>query len=149
MVGLIAALVVAGRLADRFGRKAVLIPGLAAAVIAAVTAGMAAGVDLAPDRHKRTGSLIASVSMVFGAGLGPLLAGGLAASDSSSPQTLVFTVVLFVEVAALIVATMLPMKRSFSPGTARLLALPSAAGEPPRATPHRAAESITEGELRS
>lgn len=155
MVGLIAALVVAGRLADRFGRKAVLIPGLGAAVIAAVlflgaqnviwllvarllagaavgaavTAGMAAVVDLAPDRHKRTGSLIASVSMVFGAGLGPLLAGGLAASDSSSPQTLVFTVVLFVEVAALIVATMLPMKRSSAPGTARLLALPSAPRE--------------------
>ena len=156
MVGLIAALVVAGRMADRFGRKAVLVPGLAAAVLssllflgaqdvawllvarllagaavgAAVTAGMAATVDLAPDRHKRTGSLIASVSMVFGAGLGPLLAGGLAASGSHSPQHLVFGIVTGIEALALAVAIMLPLKRrtkgSTRSSSGRLLAWPSA-----------------------
>ncbi|MEV5177161.1 MFS transporter [Streptomyces flaveolus] len=155
MVGLIAALVVAGRLADRFGRKAVLVPGLAAAVVssvlflgaqnvgwllaarllagaavgAAVTAGMAAVVDLAPDQHKRTGSLIASVSMVFGAGLGPLLAGGLAASGSRSPHVLVFSVVLCVEAAALVVAIVLPLKRPAERSKSRLLAWPSAPRE--------------------
>nr|WP_330241778.1 MFS transporter [Streptomyces sp. NBC_00525] len=147
MVGLIASLVVAGRLADRFGRKAVLVPGLVAAVVssvlflgaqdvvwllaarllagvavgAAVTAGMAAVVDLAPARRRRTGSLIASVSMVFGAGLGPLLAGGLAAA-SRRPQTLVFSVVLGVELAALAVAIALPLKRPAAPPPRRPVA---------------------------
>lgn len=152
MVGLIAALVLAGRMADRFGRKAVLVPGLSAAVLssllflgaqnvawlliarllagvavgAAVTAGMAATVDLAPDPHKRTGSLIASVSMVFGAGLGPLLAGGLAASGAHSPQHLVFGIVTGIEALALAVATMLPLRRPSQPSTGRLLAWPLA-----------------------
>jgi len=76
MVGLIGTLLVAGKLADRYGRKVVLVPGLIAAVTAAglflsatnvvwllaarllagaavgaaVTAGMSATIDLAPDR---------------------------------------------------------------------------------------------------
>lgn len=155
MVGLVAALIVAGRLADRFGRKVVLVPGLAAAVIAsvlflaaqdviwllaarllagvavgtAVTAGMAAVVDLAPGHRKRTSSLIASVSMVFGAGLGPLLSGGLAASGSSSAQRLVFSVLLCVEVAALLVTIALPLKRPVAPSKVRLVAWPAAPQE--------------------
>ncbi|SEO12876.1 MFS transporter [Cryobacterium sp. TMT1-3] len=155
IVGLVAALIIAGRLADRFGRKVVLVPGLAAAVIAsvlflaaqdvmwllvarllagvavgtAVTAGMAAVVDLAPEHRKRTSSLIASVSMVFGAGLGPLLAGGLAVAGSPSTQQLVFTVVLCVEVAALLVAIVLPLKRPVTQNKVRLLAWPSAPRE--------------------
>ncbi|QYN20389.1 MFS transporter [Amycolatopsis sp. DSM 110486] len=155
MVGLIAALVVAGRLADRFGRKAVLVPGLASAALAsllflsaqsviwllvarllagvavgaAVTAGMAATVDLAPGHHKRTGSLVASVAMVFGAGLGPLLAGGVASAGSRSPQYLVFGIVLGIELLALIVAILLPLKRPAQPGASRLLAWPAAPRE--------------------
>jgi MFS family permease len=143
MVGLIATLIVAGRLADRFGRKVVLVPGVAAAVFssllflaaqdilwllfarllagiavgAVVTAGMAVVVDLAPERHKRTGSLIASASMVFGAGLGPLLAGGLAAAGFRVPQIPVFGIVLAVESIALIVAIRLPEARRAGGGT--------------------------------
>jgi MFS family permease len=156
MVGLIATLVVAGRLADRFGRKVVLVPGIASAVLSAVlflaaqdivwllaarllagiavgavvTAGMAVIVDLAPERHKRTGSLIASASMVFGAGLGPLLAGGLAAAGFRAPQLPIFAIVLFVEVIALVVAIRLPeARRDRSASAARLLSWP----RPPRA----------------
>lgn len=101
IAGLIMSLLFAGRIADRHGRRVVLLPGLALAVIssllflfaqgvawlliarllaglavgATVTAGMAAVVDLAPEQRKRTGSLLASAAMVLGAGLGPLLAG--------------------------------------------------------------------------
>lgn len=155
IVGLIAALVVGGRMADRFGRKAVLVPGLASAVLAsllfvgaqnvmwilaarllagiavgaAVTAGMAATVDLAPEHRKRTGSLIASISMVFGAGLGPLLAGGVASSGSGSPQYLVFGIVLAIELVALIVVFLLPLKRPARAGAGLRLSWPSVPSE--------------------
>ncbi|MDV8005779.1 MFS transporter [Rhodococcus sp. IEGM 1318] len=136
MVGLIATLLTAGTLADHYGRKAVLIPGLGAAVAssalfllagnvlwllvarllagvavgAAVTAGMAATVDLAGRRRGRTGSLIASAAMVFGAGLGPLLS-GIIAQTSNAPQRPVFTIVLALTLLALIVAVCLPIGR--------------------------------------
>lgn len=152
MVGLIAALLVGGRMADRFGRKAVLVPGLSSALVAsllffsaqnvvwllaarllagaavgaAVTAGMAAIVDLAPGPRKQTGSLIASVSMVFGAGLGPLLAGGLAALGSGFPQRTVFGVVAGVQVLALVVALVLPLESPRRPVDSRLMVWPSA-----------------------
>jgi len=104
IAGLLGTLLIAGRLSDRHGRKRVLVPGLLAALAACllfagatsvamlaagrllagiavgviVSAGMAAVVDVGGDAHKALASLMASIAMVLGAGLGPLLAGGLA-----------------------------------------------------------------------
>ena len=136
MVGLIGTLSIAGRIADTRGRRAVLLPALVAAVISgalflaaqdaawllvarllagiavggAVTAGMAAVVDLAPKRHREVGGLIASVSMVLGAGLGPLLS-GVSAQASVSPQVWAFTIVTGLGLVALLVGARLPLAK--------------------------------------
>ncbi|TKX76197.1 MFS transporter, partial [Halorubrum sp. SD626R] len=106
IAGLLGTLLIAGQLSDRYGRKLVLIPGLLAALVACllfasatsimmlaigrflagmavgviVSAGMAAVVDVGGSEHRRKAALLASVAMVLGAGLGPLLSGGLAQS---------------------------------------------------------------------
>ncbi|WFN13497.1 MFS transporter [Burkholderia contaminans] len=111
IAGLLGTLLVAGQLSDRYGRKPILLPGLAAALIACalfatassvamlaaarlltgiavgviVSAGMAAVIDLAGS-ERRKAALLASVAMVFGAGLGPLLA-GTAAQTAAHPVT--------------------------------------------------------------
>ncbi|MDH6292346.1 MFS transporter [Rhodococcus opacus] len=139
MVGLIGTLLVAGKLADRYGRKIVLVPGLIAAVTAAglflsatdvlwllaarllagaavgaaVTAGMSATIDLAPDHRRRTGSMIASAAMVFGAGLGPLLSGALS-QLIDTPQSWIFGIVLAITTLTLVVAIRLPLHRGFA-----------------------------------
>ena len=106
MVGLIAALVVAGRMADRFGRKAVLVPGLSAAVLSSL--------------------LFLGAQNVAWLLIARLLAGGLAASGAHSPQHLVFGIVAGIEALALSVAIVLPLRRPSQPSTGRLLAWPSA-----------------------
>ncbi|MGW4334112.1 MFS transporter [Rhodococcus koreensis] len=134
MVGLIGALLATGKLADRYGRKVVLAPGLISAVTAsglflsatnvmwlvvarllagaavgtAVTAGMSATVDLAPEH--RIGSMIASAAMVFGAGLGPLLSGALT-QLIDTPQSWIFGIVLAVTSLTLVIAIRLPLPR--------------------------------------
>lgn len=101
IAGLLFTLLVAGQLSDRYGRKLVLFPGISAAIMACllfanahsvmvllaarflsgisvgviVSAGMASVVDAGGSNLKQTASLAASVSMVLGAGLGPLLSG--------------------------------------------------------------------------
>lgn len=137
MVGLISTLVVAGKLADRHGRKVVLVPGLIAAVVAsslfllatdvlwlfaarllagvavgaAVTAGMSATIDLAPEHRRRAGSKIASAAMVFGAGLGPMLSGALTQAVAT-PQLWIFGIVVSISLFALVLATKLPLQRA-------------------------------------
>ncbi|WP_454119031.1 MFS transporter [Microbacterium lacticum] len=135
MVGLIGVLTVGGRIADRHGRRVVLVPGIAAAILAsalflfaqgvlwlffarllagvavgaAVSAGMAAAVDLAPVHRKRQGSLIASTSMVLGSALGPLLAGAIT-QVTEDYQRWVFSIVLVLTAAALLLAFRLPAR---------------------------------------
>lgn len=135
ILGLLLTLLAAGQLFDRYGRRPVLISGLAAALIACllfagarsvamlvaarflsgvavgvvVSAGMAAVVDLGGPERKRQASLIASVSMVLGAGLGPLLAGGIALS-LARPVIPIFAVELVVLLTALAVVLILPLK---------------------------------------
>lgn len=134
IAGLIATLLVAGRIADRHGRRIVLIPGVALAVMSsvlflvadgvlwllaarllagvavgtAVTAGMAAVVDLAPPRRYRTASLLASAAMVAGAGFGPLLAGSLT-QLVEAPQVWVFALMAAISGGGLVIAWTLPL----------------------------------------
>lgn len=134
VVGLLAALLVAGQLSERLGRKAVLAPaflaamaacglfataGSVAALIAArflsgaavgaiVSAGMAAVVDVGGPQRKRQAALAASVAMVLGAGLGPLLAGALA-QGMAQPVQAIFGIEFLLLVSALGVAMALPL----------------------------------------
>ncbi len=155
IAGLLGTLLVAGQLSDRYGRKPVLLPGLLAALTACllfasaqsvlalgaarlltgiavgimVSAGMAAVGDLGGTERRRQAALLASVSMVFGAGLGPLLAGGLA-QTMVHPILPVFGTELVVLGSALIVACLLPLRRplrsSDQPLRLRLPTVPTA-----------------------
>jgi len=135
MVGLLLTLTVAGQLTDRFGRKSVLIPGLVLALVACslfgvassvlvlviarfltgvavgviVSAGMAAVVDLGGPA-RRQASLAASVAMVLGAGLGPLLS-GLFAQGMATPAPVIFAVEFVLLATALAIAIFLPLRR--------------------------------------
>jgi MFS family permease len=134
IAGLLGALLVAGQLSDRLGRKAVLVPGFliamaacglfataasVAALVAArfltgiavgviVSAGMAAVVDAGGPDRKRQASLAASVAMVLGAGLGPLLAGTLA-QVMDRPVWAIFGIELALLATALGVILVMPM----------------------------------------
>lgn len=134
IAGLLTALLVAGQLSDRLGRKAVLVPGFlfamaacglfatassVAALVAArfltgaavgviVSAGMAAVVDAGGPDRKRQASLAASVAMVLGAGLGPLLAGTLA-QLMASPARVIFGIELALLGTALAVMVAMPL----------------------------------------
>ncbi|WP_219845414.1 MFS transporter [Paenibacillus sp. AR247] len=136
ILGLLGTLLAAGQLSDRFGRKAVLYPGLLAAVAACVlfasadsvgmllaarlltgiavgvivSAGMAAVVDAGGHSKKQLASLAASVAMVLGAGLGPLLAGMMAQFLERHVVT-VFTNQLIILATAFMVAARLPSRQ--------------------------------------
>ena len=101
--GVIAALLLFGRLSDEFGRRTVLLPGLALSALSAacflladglplllvgrVLSGLSAGiftgtatatlVDLASERQRGRATLFATVANMGGLGLGPLLAGAV------------------------------------------------------------------------
>ncbi|MFD6452062.1 MFS transporter [Nocardia sp. NPDC060220] len=125
IAGLLGALTVAGVVSDRVGRKPVLLPAIVLAMVAcvlfacagsvlvlalarlltgvavgcAVSAGMAAVTDIAGRERSAKGALAASVAMVLGAGLGPLLAGVLSEAAPGATVT-----VFVVEIALLAVA---------------------------------------------
>ncbi|MFS8173039.1 MFS transporter [Vreelandella titanicae] len=145
IAGLLGTLLIAGQLSDRYGRKLVLIPGLLAALVACllfasatsimmlaigrflagiavgviVSAGMAAVVDVGGSEHKRLAALLASVAMVLGAGLGPLLSGGLAQS-LAQPVLTIFSIEALVLLSALGIVWWLPLRRPITSGPARL-----------------------------
>lgn len=136
ILGLLLTLLVAGQVSDRFGRRVVLLPGLAAAIIASVTfagahsvimlvtarflsgvsvgvavsAGMASIVDLGGPQRRSQASLLASISMVLGAGLGPLLAGSLSLT-TLKPVAPIYAAELAILVSATLIALILPLKR--------------------------------------
>jgi MFS family permease len=136
ILGLLLTLLVAGQVSNRFGRKPVLLPGLAGAIIAcllfagadsvvlllaarflsgvavgvAVTAGMASIVDLGGPERRGQAALLASVSMVLGAGLGPLLAGGIAVA-MPSPVVPIYAAELAILASATLTALLLPLNR--------------------------------------
>jgi MFS family permease len=139
-VTLVATLLVGGRLADRFGRRPVILAGLAVAAAAAVLFALAAGtvwlyaaralqgvavglisgpataalVEIDPRRAERRPALLAGLAQAGGSGLGPLLGGGLA-QWAPGPQHTCFVVVLAGTVVAAGFAWALPEPREAGP----------------------------------
>lgn len=157
IAGLLLTLVVAGQLSDQFGRRKVLVPGLASALIATllfliannvallltarfltgvavgviVSAGMAAVVDAGQETRRTMAARLASVAMVLGAGLGPLFS-GLTAQLLEEPIPVVFGGEALLVLAALaVVLTQPTFSRPASPRrkAAVRFALPTVAPE--------------------
>ncbi|SUA73844.1 putative 3-hydroxyphenylpropionic transporter MhpT [Nocardia otitidiscaviarum] len=137
IAGLLGSLLVSGVASDRIGRRPVLVPALllaltaclmfatastvaalmiarlltGIAVGAAVSAGMAAVTDIAGPGRTRLAALLASTAMVFGAGLGPLLAGVLS-ETLPAPTVTVFAVEAALLATALLVVARMPLVRT-------------------------------------
>ncbi|MGW5442321.1 MFS transporter [Streptomyces asiaticus] len=143
IVGLLGSLLVSGVVSDRVGRKPVLLPALGLALAACaifasassvaallvarlfsgiavgavVSAGMAAVTDVAGPGRRRLAALLASCAMVFGAGLGPLLAGVLGEG--------VFALEAVLLVAAVLVVVRMPVRGSSGVPTRSVRSVPS------------------------
>lgn len=142
IAGLLGSLLVSGVVSDRIGRKPVLLPALGLALLAClvfataggvaalitarlctgiavgavVSAGMAAVTDVAGPARRRLAALLASCAMVFGAGLGPLLAGVLS-ETAPGPTVTVFAVEAVLLVTAVAVVVRMPVRRPAGTGT--------------------------------
>ncbi|MGW3132838.1 MFS transporter [Streptomyces sp. NPDC001123] len=149
IVGLLGSLLVSGVVSDRLGRKTVLLPALglalAACVIfatassvaalivarlftgiavgAVVSAGMAAVTDVAGQHRKRLAALLASCAMVFGAGLGPLLAGVLS-ETLPGPTVTVFMVEMALLATAVLAVLRMPVRRPAAPAKGAWIRVP-------------------------
>ncbi|MGW2963041.1 MFS transporter [Streptomyces sp. NPDC001220] len=136
IAGLLGSLLVSGVVSDRLGRKTVLLPalglalaacvifatasGVAALIVArlftgiavgaVVSAGMAAVTDVAGRERRRLAALLASCAMVFGAGLGPLLAGVLS-ETLPGPTVTVFVVEAVLLATAILAVLRMPVRR--------------------------------------
>ncbi|MEU4824339.1 MFS transporter [Actinomadura sp. NPDC023710] len=149
IVGLLGSLLVSGVLSDRLGRRPVLLPALVLALVACgvfatattvgmlivarlltgiavgatVSAGMAAVTDVAGPSRRRLAALLASSAMVFGAGLGPFLAGALS-EGLPAPTTTVFAVEAVVLATAGLAVMRLPRPRPSVPATRSWVRVP-------------------------
>jgi MFS family permease len=138
--GVIAALLLVGRLSDEIGRRPVLLPGLGLSALSAAAfllaqglaplligrllSGFSAGiftgtatatlVDLAPPRRPGRGTLVATAANMLGLGCGPLLA-GLLVQYASAPLRLPFWVDLALLVPAALAVVAMPEPVSASP----------------------------------
>ncbi|MNQ66753.1 multidrug resistance protein D [compost metagenome] len=136
ILGLLITLVIAGQLSDHYGRKAILLPGIGIAIVAAllfeaadsvlvlmlarfltgvsvgivVSAGMANVVEQTSSHRRQFASLMASVAMVAGAGSGPLLA-GLIAHYYADPIRLVFSAEILLLLLALVAVLRQPHRK--------------------------------------
>ncbi|MEE1824760.1 MFS transporter [Streptomyces sp. BE20] len=149
IVGLLGSLLVSGVVSDRLGRKPVLLPALGLAVAACaifatassvaalivarlftgiavgavVSAGMAAVTDVAGPARKRLAALLASCAMVFGAGLGPLLAGVLS-ETAPGPTVTVFVVEAVLLATAVFAVLRMPVRRPAAPAKGAWIRVP-------------------------
>jgi MFS family permease len=137
--GVLFALLFIAPLSDRYGRRALLLPGIALAaassivflaahdlpllffgrVLSGFSAGIFTGtataaiVELAPPEQRARATLLAAVVNIGGLGLGPLLAGALA-QVASDPLRLPYIVHLGLLVPAGIAIVLMPRQRSAS-----------------------------------
>ncbi|SNS80565.1 Predicted arabinose efflux permease, MFS family [Actinomadura meyerae] len=149
IVGLLGSLLVSGVLSDRLGRRPVLLPALALALIACgvfatagtvaalivarlltgiavgavVSAGMAAVTDVAGPSRRRLAALLASSAMVFGAGLGPFLSGVLS-ETLPAPTATVFAVEAVLLATAALAVLRLPLPRPAGPAARTWIRVP-------------------------
>ncbi|MEV5885555.1 MFS transporter [Streptomyces sp. NPDC052020] len=149
IAGLLGSLLVSGVVSDRLGRKPVLLPALGLALIAClvfatagsvaallvarlftgvavgavVSAGMAAVSDVAGPRRGRLAALLASCAMVFGAGLGPLLAGVLS-ETLPAPAVTVFAAEAVLLATAVAVVLRMPLRRPGAPARGAWVRVP-------------------------
>ncbi|WP_421107329.1 MFS transporter [Streptomyces sp. NEAU-S77] len=160
IIGLLGSLLVSGVLSDRLGRKPVLLPALALAVTAClifatahtvaalivarlftgiavgavVSAGMAAVTDVAGQDRRRLAALLASCAMVFGAGLGPLLA-GILSEALPAPTVTVFIVEAALLITAILAVLRMPVRRPAAPAKGAWVRVPGVpAGNGPQLT---------------
>ena len=131
--GVMIALLLFGDFSDRFGRRALLLPGLALSALSAVAfiaeegltllfagrllSGLSAGIvtgtataaiiELAPENRRGRAVLIATAANMLGLGCGPLLSGFLA-QYAPSPLITVFAVDLALIAAATVGVLLLP-----------------------------------------
>ncbi|MEU6670734.1 MFS transporter [Streptomyces sp. NPDC046727] len=149
IVGLLGSLLVSGVVSDRLGRKPVLLPALGLALVAClvfataggvaalvvarlctgiavgavVSAGMAAVTDVAGPARRRLAALLASCAMVFGAGVGPLLAGVLS-ETLPGPTVTVFAVEAVLLATAVAVVLRMPVRRPARTGAGPWVRVP-------------------------
>ncbi|MGI5292130.1 MFS transporter [Nonomuraea polychroma] len=149
ILGLIGSLLASGVVSDRLGRKPVLLPALVLALAAClifatattvaalivarlftgiavgavVSAGMAAVTDVAGPERKRIAALLASCAMVFGAGLGPLLAGVLS-ETLPGPTVTVFVVEAVLLLTAVLALLRMPLRRPATPAKGAWVRVP-------------------------
>lgn len=163
-VGVLAALLVVGKLSDQVGRKPVLVPGLLLAAASSLVflvpdsltalfvgrflSGLSAGVftgvatativDLTPPADRARAGLIAAAVNLLGLGSGPVVAGALA---EFAPLPLVLPYVLHLVLSAVVTVALLqvpePVQRK--PGPVRLSVQKFSVPEVVRATFVRAA----------
>ncbi|MEU2424903.1 MFS transporter [Streptomyces sp. NPDC007851] len=150
IIGLIAALVVAGVASDRIGRKPVLLPALVLAIVASVlfataasvlvlvvarllagiavgsviSAGMAAVTDVAGPQRRRLAALLASAAIVVGAGVGPLLA-GILSETLPGPTVTVFEIEIVLLALAVLVVWRMPLPGPTGSRTGAWIRIPS------------------------
>jgi predicted MFS family arabinose efflux permease len=155
-LGFLAALLTLGSLSDHIGRRPVLIGALiiqlasnvmflvapdigwviAARIVqgvatgAAATAFTAALVEVAPPNRKRLGTILGSVGLTAGLGLGSLLA-GLAIQLTTTADSIIFIVLTIVTILGVAVVALSPETVTRTPGALRSLiprvAIPPAA----------------------
>jgi MFS family permease len=145
-IGFLAAVLTVGSLSDHIGRRPVLIGALVIQIVsnlvflvatdvggviagrivqglaggAATTAFTAALVELAPPNRKRLGTILGSVGLTGGLGLGSLLA-GLAIQLTTAANTIIFVVLTIVTILGAGAVVLSPETVTRAPGALRSL----------------------------
>ena len=168
-IGFLAAVLTLGSLSDHVGRRPVLIGALIIQLVsnllflvapdigwviagrivqgvaggAATTAFTAALVELAPPNRKRLGTILGSVGLTGGLGVGSLLA-GLAIQLTTDANSIVFIVLTIVTILGIVVVALSPETVTRAPGALgslipRVAFPPATRGSSPRPRPSIAA----------